>query len=208
MSDITLSEEWDENTVPTIIMPSVEEDIPLPKSATEAFPELSTADEVRMRASTIKLISDLTNQDIEVTPEHRIDAEKLATEMVQNPAFHPDFSNYPNETLAYLAGMVGRMNSMIVNDLADLKLYVVNKLVQEVELAKDSKARISALSKLGEIDGVDAFKKRTEVTVKQMSMDEVENELLATLQSLKGRVIDAEVVEIGRTVEVNREEHG
>jgi hypothetical protein len=66
----------------------------------------------------------------------------------------------------------------------------------EVENAKDSKNRISALSKLGEVDGVDAFKKRSEMTVKVQTMEEVEKELLLTLESLESKVIDVEAREI------------
>lgn len=175
-----------------LVIPDVEENIPLPKGAMTAISALSTAEELQMRANTIKLISDLANMDIEPTNEDVADAESLAKQMVENPALKPDYAQYSNETLAYLAGMVGRMNASIVEDLAELKMYVVNKLVYEAENAKDSKTRITALAKLGEIDGVDAFKKRSEVTVKQQSMEEVENELLKTLEGLKSRIIDVE----------------
>jgi hypothetical protein len=115
--------------------------------------------------------------------------------MMQNPAHRPEFAKYPNEVMAYLAGMVAQSNCMIVEELSDLKLYVVNKLVSEVENAKDAKARIAALSKLGEIDGVDAFKKRSEMTVKIQSIEEVERELIETLNMLEDQVIDVEVRE-------------
>lgn len=78
--------------------------------------------------------------------------------------------------MAYLAGMVAQSNCAIVEDLADLKQYVVNKLVYEVEHADNSKVRIQALAKLGEIDGVDAFKKRSEVTHQIKPIEEVEKE--------------------------------
>jgi hypothetical protein len=81
--------------------------------------------------------------------------------------------------------MVAQMNVSIVDELSDLKMYVVNKLVHEVEHARDPKVRVTALSKLGEVDGVDAFKKRSEVTHKIMTAEEVEKELLETLQSLR-----------------------
>jgi hypothetical protein len=68
----------------------------------------------------------------------------------------------------------------------------------EIENAKDPKARITALSKLGEVDGVDAFKKRSEVTHKMLSAEEVERELLETLQSLENKVIVVEAREIVR----------
>jgi hypothetical protein len=60
-------------------------------------------------------------------------------------------------------------------------MYVVNKLVLEIEQAKDSKSRIMALSKLGEVDGIDAFKRRTEVTHAVKPIEEVEQELLKVL---------------------------
>jgi hypothetical protein len=178
------------------LVPHIEENIPLPQSAKDAFPELSPAEELQMRANVVKLMSDLTGQVISPTQENAEQAKEIARKMAADPTHRPDYAQYPNETLAYLAGMVAQMNVSIVNELSDLKLYVVNKLIEEVENARDAKIRVSALSKLGEIDGVDAFKKRTEVTHKVLTIEEVEIELLATLGKLENRVIDVEAREI------------
>jgi len=180
------------------IIPHIEENIPLPKNAVDAFPELSPAEELTMRANVVKLMSDLTGKPLIPTQENADQAKEIAREMITNPSLRPDFAQYPNETLAMLAGMVAQMNVSIVDELSDLKLYVVNKLVMEIENAKDAKARITALSKLGEVDGVDAFKKRSEVTHKILSIEEVERELLDTLGSLENKVIDVEAREIVR----------
>jgi len=180
------------------IIPHIEENIPLPKNAVDAFPELSPAEELTMRANVVKLMSDLTGKPLIPTQENADQAKEIAREMIANPGSRPDFAKYPNETLAMLAGMVAQMNVSIVDELSDLKLYVVNKLVMEIENAKDAKARITALSKLGEVDGVDAFKKRSEVTHKMLSIEEVEKELLDTLGSLENKVIDVEAREIVR----------
>jgi hypothetical protein len=88
------------------------------------------------------------------------------------------------------------MNVSIVEELSDLKMYVVNKLVAEIEAAKYPKIRVAALGKQGEIDGVDAFKKRSEMTVKVQPIEEVEKELLETLSSIEAKVIDVEAREI------------
>ena len=178
------------------IIPHIEENVPLPRNAIEAFPELSPAEELTMRANVVKLMSDLTGKPLIPTQENADQAKEIAREMIANPGTRPDFAQYPNETLAMLAGMVAQMNVSIVDELSDLKLYVVNKLVMEIENAKDPKARITALSKLGEVDGVDAFKKRSEVTHKILSIEEVEKELLDTLGSLENKVIDVEAREI------------
>lgn len=176
----------------TTLVPPIEENIPLPENAKEAFPELTAEQELQMRANVITLMSDLTGQEIAPTQENADQAKSIAKEMMSNPQYRPDYSKYPNETLAMLAGMVAQMNVSIVEELSDLKMYVVNKLVAEVENARDPKVRVAALSKLGEIDGVDAFKKRSEVTHKHMSIEEVENELLQTLSVIEGQVIDVE----------------
>jgi hypothetical protein len=175
-----------------LLVPPIEENIPLPENAKDAFPELTAEQELQMRANVITLMSDLTGQELAPTQENADQAKTIAKEMMSNPQYRPDYAKYPNETLAMLAGMVAQMNVSIVEELSDLKMYVVNKLVAEVEAAKDPKVRVAALSKLGEIDGVDAFKKRTEVTHKHMSIEEVESELLSTLSIIEGQVIDVE----------------
>jgi len=182
----------------TTMIPPIEENIPLPENAKDAFPLLTAEEELHMRANVVRLMSDLTGQEIAPTQENAEQAKEIAREMMNNPSMRPDFAKYPNETLAMLAGMVAQMNVSIVEELSDLKLYVVNKLVAEVENAKDPKVRVAALSKLGEIDGVDAFKKRTEVTHKHMSIEEVESELLQTLESIEAKVIDVEAREVIR----------
>ena len=190
----------------TTLIPDIEDNIPLPANATEALPELSPAEEVALRANTIKLLSELTGDLIEPNEDHQEQAVSLAKEMLNNPAMRPEYSKYPNEVMAYLAGLVAQSNCMIVDELSDLKLYVVNKLVYEIENAKDSKSRIAALSKLGEVDGVDAFKKRSETTITVKPIEEVEKELLSVLDNIEYTVIGEDLPEIGMEVEEYEEE--
>ena len=186
-----------------ILMPHIEENVPIPKNSKEALPEMTSEDEVLLRAQTIKEISDITGEQIAPDAKDMHIAEKLAKDMVENPAKKQDYSIYPNTTIAFLAGMVGSMNHMIVKDLADLKLYVVNKLVDIVENSDNAKEQITALRSIGEVDGVDAFKRKTEVIHKIETMEEVEKELLAMLSELKQKAltkaapqtIDAEIIE-------------
>ncbi len=177
-----------------IMMPEIEEEIPLPSNARDAMPELTPAQELEVRAATIKLISDLTGEPLEADATHKADATMLAQQMISDPTMRPTYANYPNETIAFLAGMVAQTNHAVVEELADLKLYVVNNLIKMAEIAKSDKDKIAALKAIGEIDGVDAFKKRSEVTVKQQSIEEVEAELYKTLQAIRGKVIEGEIV--------------
>ena len=175
--------------------PELEQNIPLPISAREALPELSMREELDMRANTIKLLADLTGSTIDPGEDNRTAATALAGDLIKNGPIRPDMAIYPNETIAYLAGLVSQYDTLVVQELADLKRYVVNRLIEETN-HPDGKTRLIALKSLGEVDGVDAFKKRTEITIKQQSIEEVEAELLATIAKLEQRTIDVPMVEV------------
>ena len=177
-------------------IPTIEENIPLPKNAQEAFPPLTPTEELNMRAAVVVLMSDMSGQPISPDTDNVEQAKVLAVQMASNPTYRPEFNNYPNETLAMLAGMVAQMNVSIVNDLSELKTYVVNQLVSSVEASKDVKTKVTALKALGEIDGVDAFKKRTETVVKVQTMQEVEAELMELLNEVETKYIDVEAKEV------------
>jgi hypothetical protein len=172
---------------PIVIVPNIDDDVPLPRNAHEALPSMSPEEELAIRATTIKEISDIVGEPIEPSPENKKQAEDIARDMIENPGKKQEYGIYPNETITFLAGMVGSMNHMIVKDLADLKLYVVNNLVRVVESTDNAKEKIAALRSIGEVDGVDAFKKKTEVTHKIETMEEVEKELLSMLSELKSK---------------------
>jgi hypothetical protein len=185
-----------------VLIPTIENDVPIPKNAKEALPEMTINEELNIRAETIKVVADIKGEDIKPTYSNIKDAQDLAKEMMSNPLLKPEFDKYPNETMAFLAGLVGQTQCMLTEQLADFKLYVLNRLVEVVEKTDNAKEKIAALRSIGEIDGVDAFKKKTEVTHKVESMEEVEKELLSMLAELKAKglvkekeVIDAEVVE-------------
>ena len=162
---------------------------------------MTQQEELEVYARTIKLLSDLQGKPIEPDEQDKGTARELAKKMLTDGG-KVDFANYRNETLAYLAGMVAQYDQMVVRDLADLKLYVVNKLVEQ-STNPDPKFALPAVKALGEIDGVDAFKKRTEVTVAHKTSEEVEKSLLEKLERLerlaeKGKkrdVIDVEAID-------------
>jgi hypothetical protein len=161
----------------------VDKDIALPKSAAEALPSMTQEEELEVYARTIKLLSDLQGKPIEPDEQDKKTARELAKDMLVNGK-KVEFANYRNETVAFLAGMVSQYDQMIVRDYADLKLYVVNKLVEH-STNPDPKFAVPAIKALGEIDGVDAFKKRTEITVQHKTTEEVEQSLVAKLEKLE-----------------------
>lgn len=171
-------------------VPDIEADIPLPKSASEALPELSAREELDGIANTIKDLSDLTGEPLQFDVTDMEAAKKVAKDIIQNPKSRPNFNALRDSTKAVLAGMVAKYDFEVVEDLVQLKNFVVNALLDEYNNASESKTRIQALSKLGEIDGVDAFKKRTETTHIIKPIEEVEKELLSVLEGIEYRVVE------------------
>lgn len=161
----------------------IEKDIRLPENASEALPSMSQQEELEVYARTIKLLSDLQGKPIEPDEKDQEVAKELAKKMIVEGA-NIEFANYRNETLAFLAGLVATYNQSLVRDLSEYKTYVVNKLIEH-STNPDPKYAIPALKALGEIEGVDAFKKRSEITVNHRSAEEVEKTLLEKLNKLE-----------------------
>ena len=187
-----------------IMMPNIEEDIPLPKNPKDAMPELGLEEELKVRVETVKTIADLKGEPIpDANPKEQQKAVDFVKQVMTDPNFKPEYGNYSDPTMAFCAGMVAQTQVLLAKELADYKLYVVNNLIKVIESTKNPKEKTTALRALGEVDGVDAFKKKTEVTHKMESMEEVEKELLTMLNDFKqkglmkepAQTIDAEVIE-------------
>jgi hypothetical protein len=160
------------------------------------MPDVSLKESLDMHARTIKLVADLNGTPLAPSEEDKDEARELAKRIIANPKENINLAQYKNEVLAYMAGMIAEYDQMLVKDLAELKLFVVNQLVETVMHAKDQKTKVAALTKLGEVDGVDAFKKRSEVTVKVQPLEEVEKELFEIIGSLKPHTIDVDFKEV------------
>lgn len=173
-----------------VLIPDIEEDIPLPAKAVDAMPELSLKEELEMRSRTMKLLAEVSNIPLVPTEQEKFEALELVRQAEINPSLKPDFGKYSNSVMAYLEECIREHSAPLVENLADLKSYIVSKLVYEVEHSKSSKDRISALRNLGEIDGVDAFKKRSESMVRVLPIDEVEKKLFNFLDSIEYTVLD------------------
>ena len=170
--------------------------MPLILESEITIPTMSRQEEIEVRANTIRLIAELTDQEILPEEFHRQQAVKLlrTDAGVGLPA-------YPSETIAYLAGLVSKYDTMVVRELADLKLYTVNKLL-ELTGSNNEKIQLGALKLLGEIDGVDSYKKRTEITLQQKSTEDIERELREKLDNM---TIDMENVEEAEIEDIDAE---
>jgi len=201
MQTENIQENQDFSDVDIVLVPPIEQNEPIPPNAREALPPLTNEQEIEMVGNTIKLISDLTGQRIQATQEDIDEAKTVIKTIIKEPEKKLNIRKYKNNTLAALAGMVAELDAQVVDDLKDLKTFVINGLIKEATMSDKAKERITALRAIGEVDGVDAFKKHTEVVHKSMSMDDIESRLQTLVTKLQKRldvkdseVIDAEVV--------------
>ena len=208
MNDLNVQQNQEDNlehdVSHVIMMPNIEEDIPLPKNPKDAMPELGLEEELKVRVETVKTIADLKGEPIpDANPKEQQKAVDFVKQVMTDPNFKPEYGNYSDPTMAFCAGMVAQTQVLLAKELADYKLYVVNNLIKVIESTTNPKEKTTALRALGEVDGVDAFKKKTEVTHKMETMEEVEKELLTMLNDFKqkglmkepAQTIDAEVIE-------------
>jgi hypothetical protein len=201
-----IQENQDFSDVDVVLVPPIEQNQPIPPHARDALPPLTNEQEIEMVGNTIKLISDLTGQRIQATQEDIDEAKTVIKTIIKEPEKKLNIRKYKNNTLAALAGMVAELDAQVVDDLKDLKTFVINGLIKEATMSDKAKERITALRAIGEVDGVDAFKKHTEVVHKNMSMDDIETRLQTLVTKLQKRldvkdseVIDAEVVKDDET---------
>jgi hypothetical protein len=183
--------QFDDDAV--VMYPNIEDNIPIPKNVREALPDLSNQEEIEMLANTVKLISDLTGEPIEATQEDIDEAKTVIKTIIKEPQTKLQIKKYKNGTLASLAGMVAELDAQVVDDLKDLKTFVINGLIKEATTSDKAKERITALRAIGEVDGVDAFKKHTEVVHKNMSMDDIEDRLKVLVGKLQKRLGEKDV---------------
>jgi hypothetical protein len=196
MTDQKLDEIQSLSDDSVVMMPPLEQDIALPKNATEALPELTTEEELEVMANTIKLCSDIMGEEIKPTQEDIDEAKHVAKTIIAEPKTKIQLKKYKNSTLASLAGMVAELDTHVVDELKDLKTVVVNGLLREALTADKSKERITALRAIGDIDGVDAFKKHTEVVHTSMPLEEVERKLAALINKVQIRLAASETQEV------------
>lgn len=188
----------------TVIVPHLEQNIPIPKNARDALPNLNDREELEMIANTVKLLSDLSGDPIEPTQEDIKEAKTVAEAIIKHPETKHQLKKYKSTVLASLAGMVAEIDAAVVDDLSELKTVVVNGLLREAMTSDKSKERITAFRALGEIEGVNAFKKHVEVVHTNTSLDEIEDKLRTLVNKIQKRledkktdVIDAEIIKEG-----------
>lgn len=100
-------------------------------------------------------------------------------------------SAYSTGSMRYLDSMLTEYDQELVNSAVRIREYVKNKLILDSE-NPDGKIRIRALELLGKIKDVGLFTDRIEITHKNKTDEELEEELGKKLERFMGAVLPAE----------------
>jgi len=175
--------------------------IPLPDDFESEEP--TTFDEkVKVAAKTAQVLSE-AGAEIPVSTAEKKEAEEIFKNYT-NPDITPPLNaatkqslNVP-ATVQHLYAMLSDYDHQVVEEAVQLRRFVTNKLIEDAGLS-DPRHRLKALELLGKISDVGLFSEKTEITVKNLSQEDLESQIKAKMYKILGKtaVIDAsfEVVE-------------
>lgn len=114
-------------------------------------------------------------------------ATSEATQVLTTPA-----------SVMHLAALLRDYDHQLVDDAVQLRRFVTNKLIEETN-KENATNRIKALELLGKISDVGLFSEKTEITVKNASIEDLQSQIRSKLMKVlaKSRSIEGsfEVVE-------------
>ena len=101
-------------------------------------------------------------------------------------------------SVAYLTALIREYDHQVIDDAVQLRRFVTNKLIEETT-KENATNRIKALELLGKISDVGLFTEKTEITVKNAPIEDLEAQIRGKILKILGtsKVIDAsfEVIE-------------
>lgn len=168
--------------------------VPLPDDFESEEPRtLSTKAKVAIKTG--KVLLDAGAQ-IPVSTQEKDEAVKMFNaitdpENTANPANSNTALQNP-ATVAYLTGLIREYDHQVIDDAVQLRRFVTNKLIEETT-KENATNRIKALELLGKISDVGLFTEKTEITVKNAPIEDLEAQIRSKILKILGtsKVIDA-----------------
>jgi len=178
---------------------------PLPDDFAPEEPT-SYQDRVRIAAATAKRLLD-HGAKIPVSTQEKVEAEQVFKAFTDPEHEKPDLAatrKYLNTpaTVQHLYMMLSEYDHKVVEEAVQLRRYITNKLLEDTNLP-DPRHRLRALELLGKVSDVGLFADKTEITVKNVSADDLQEQIRSKLHKLlsnskdvtdESDIIEAEIV--------------
>lgn len=163
--------------------------IPLPDDFESEEPK-SFDQKVKVAAATAKVLVD-AGAEIPVSTQEKKEASDLFKEFT-NPEHKTAVNASVNKalqtpaTVQHLYMMLSDYDHQVVQEAVQLRRFVTNKLIEDAGLT-DPRHRLKALELLGKISDVGLFSEKTEITVKNLSQEDLETQIKSKLYKILGK---------------------
>ena len=156
--------------------------------------------------------TDIFEKTFGVTSSEMGEAQAACSRNAKNPQGRPAKPEemsisparlYNTYTASKLATIMTEYDHQVVEDAAQMRTYVTNKLL-EISSCGDSKQELRALELLGKISDVGLFSEKTEINVTHTT-ESLEHSIKDKINRLMGQIHDAEFEEVP-TLEIIEEE--
>jgi len=146
--------------------------------------------QVKVAAATAKILTE-AGADIPISTSEKKDAEEIFKDFTNpestaksNAAITRSL-NTP-ATVQHLFAMLSDYDHQVVEEAVQLRRFVTNKLIEDAGHT-DARHRLKALELLGKISDVGLFSEKTEITVKNLSQDDLESQIKSKLYKILGK---------------------
>ncbi len=176
--------------MPIVITPEVGVPLPLDTTPEEII-------DFRKKAHVLfNTVQDMVNKglEVEITPE-----DKAASHAAAASGKLPPSTKVTPGTIINLEAILNEWDEEVLDVARRLRNYVTNKLIME-SVDPDPKQRMKALENLGKIASVGLFSERIDINVAHRSVQDIEKDLVKTLQMYGVDVEDADYEEVPKSV--------
>ena len=162
--------------------------IPLPDDFESEEPT-TDALKIKIAAATMKVLSE-AGAEIPVSTAEKKEAEEIFKTFT-NPEATDKITTAQTKALSvpatvqHLYAMLSDYDHQVVQEAVQLRRFVTNKLIEDAGLS-DPRHRLKALELLGKISDVGLFSEKTEITVKNLSPEDLETQIKSKLYKILG----------------------
>ena len=162
---------------------------PLPDDFDSEEPTID-AIRIKVAAATMKVLNE-AGANIPVSSAEKKEAEALFKNFT-NPETTDKSTTAQNKSLSvpatvqHLYAMLSDYDHQVVQEAVQLRRFITNKLLEDAGLA-DPRHRLKALELLGKISDVGLFAEKTEITVKNLTNEDLELQIKSKLYKILGQ---------------------
>lgn len=162
---------------------------PLPDDFDSEEPTID-AIRIKVAAATMKVLNE-AGANIPVSSAEKKEAEALFKNFT-NPETTDKITTAQNKSLSvpatvqHLYAMLSDYDHQVVQEAVQLRRFITNKLLEDAGLA-DPRHRLKALELLGKISDVGLFAEKTEITVKNLTNEDLELQIKSKLYKILGQ---------------------